>query len=138
MGAFYVNVLHTTHQDIMYFSSYFVCSTEEPSISFVVRPYQWAVQPAVCIFFSLLSVSYLIAYITIRSLPLLSSFMSLPLPAGSFFDWSLSQFPVSLCVCIHCVDGHGCCVWFVQRHSPILLPSVPWACFVVELKLMIL
>lgn len=38
MGTFDVNVLQTTHQDIMYFLSYFVCSTEEPSIPFVVWP----------------------------------------------------------------------------------------------------
>lgn len=96
MGVFDVNDLHTTHQDIMYFSSYFVCSTKEPSISFVVWvPYQWAVQPAVCVFFF---VSFLLDGIYQDKIP--------P-PTASFYVtstpcWFLFQL-VSLLVSCLCV-----------------------------------
>lgn len=134
MGAFDVNVLHTTHQDTMHFFSYFVCSTEEPSIPFMVRPPTNGLCSGLFVVF--LFVSFLldsICYLSSSHL-LLCHFHCLRIP----FSTGLSPSFLSLCVCTHCVDGHGCYGLFVRRYSLTLLPSVPWACFVMELKLMIL
>lgn len=134
MGAFDVNALHTTHQDTMCFLSFFVYSTEEPSIPFMVRP----PTNGLC---SQLFVVFLLVSFLLDSIWYLSSYHLLLCHVHSLlipFSTGLSPSFLSVCVCMHCVGGHGCYVLFVRRYSLTLLPSVPWACFVMELKLMIL
>lgn len=95
MGAFDVNALHTTHQDTMCFLSFFVCSTEEPSIPFMVRP----PTNGLC---SQLFVVFLLVSFLLDSIWYLSSYHLLLCHVHSLLiPFSTGLSPSFLSVCMH-------------------------------------